>query len=31
MFLLSEEDRKIQHLKFLNATKDYWFGPAHFP
>ncbi len=31
VFLMSEEERKIQHFKFLNATKDYWFGPAPFP
>ncbi len=28
---MSEEDRKILHLKFINSTNQYHFGPAVFP
>lgn len=31
LFLMSEEDRKIHHMKFLSLTKDHYFGPAKFP
>jgi len=27
LFAMTEEERKIQHLRFLNHTKDHYFSP----